>query len=281
MAIITLTTDMGVKDYYVAAVKGAIFSQLDDVKIVDVSHNILPFDIAQASFVLKNVYHEFPRGTVHIIGVNPDTYKELSDSTKNIAHIVVEHEGHFFIGADNGIFSLLFDQTPEHIFELNLSHATNDLTFPVKNVFAKAACYLLKKGCINEMGRKKDDVRQAALYQPVVEGDIIRGMVIYVDSYGNVITNITRKLFDQVAKERNFSIYFRREDYEIRKIDKTFNAVPEGEKVALFNSAGNLMLAINRGVEGSGGGASSLFGLHLTDIVRIEFDVPPSNLSEL
>ena len=100
MAIITLTTDLGAKDNYLGSVKGAIYSQLEDVKIVDITNTITSFNIQEAAFVLRNCYKDFPKGTVHIVSVDD----ELSAQNE---HLAIEINGHYFIGADNGLFSLL------------------------------------------------------------------------------------------------------------------------------------------------------------------------------
>ena len=264
MRIITLTTDMGLKDYYVAAVKGVIMSQLDDVHIVDISHQISPFDIAQASFVLRNCYHEFPKGTIHIIGINP------FEKGENL-HLLIEYDGHYFIGADNGIFSLLFSQFPEKIFRLNIYEETAIQSFPTKNVFAKAACHIARGGTPEIIGTQIQEVKKKQLFRATVEKNVIKGTVIYIDSYGNVITNITPKLFREIQQGRNFKIHLARAAYTISKINKNYNEVSEGEKLALFSSSGYLEIAINKGVEGSGGGANKLFGLKISDTITIEF----------
>ena len=103
MTIITLTTDLGTKDNYVAAIKGSILSQLEEVKIIDVSHQVDPFNIQQAAYILRNCYKDFPIGTIHIIGVDD----ELS---MNNEHVAVEIHGHYFVGSDNGLFSILLNE---------------------------------------------------------------------------------------------------------------------------------------------------------------------------
>ena len=255
---------MGTRDHYVAAVKGAIFSQLPEVNIVDISHHLPPFDIARCAFLLRNSYKDFPKGTVHIIGIDPEASVERG-------HLIVEFDGHYFIGADNGIFSILFDKLPENAFELNISQDSDDLTFPVKDVFTKAACHLARGGTPEIIGVRTEKVQQKQMYRPIVEENLIRGSVIYIDSYGNVITNITKGLFTQVSKGREFQILFRSSAYSIDRISRKYSQVPEGEKVALFGSSEHLEIAINKGVEGSGGGANKLFGLKLYDTVTIEF----------
>lgn len=257
---------MGLRDYYVGAVKGAIYSQLPDARVVDVSHHIPPFDIAQASFVLRNVYGHFPKGTVHIIGVNPEL-----DLHEGIMHVLVRFNEQYFIGADNGIFSLLFDREPDEIFELNLNQAVDDLTFPTKDVFVPAACHLLRGGTPEVIGTSRKGLMQRSLFRPVVEENAVKGSIIYIDSYGNAITNITRNIFKEASKGRNFRVVYGGATEFIKEISDAYNNVSEGERLALFGSGGYLEIAINRGAHGAGGGAETLLGLKINQSVRIEF----------
>lgn len=263
MAIITLTTDMGLRDHYVAAVKGAILSQHPEAVIVDVSHSITPFDNAQAAFVLRNAYPEFPRGTIHIIGVNPEADGQT-------AHLVVRHDGHYFVGADNGIFPLLFDGKPHEAFELTIKLDTDHLAFPTKNIFVKAACHIARGGTPEVIGRKVTAVREQIGFRPVVTGDAIKGAVIHIDGYGNVVTNITRPQYDEVIKGRPFRISFGRAMHDITQLNNTYTDVPPGERVAFFGATGYLEIAVNKGVAGAGGGAAQLLGLRVADAVRVE-----------
>lgn len=264
---------MGHRDFYVSAVKGAIYSAAPDARIVDISHEIPPFDILQASFVLKNAYKEFPKGSIHIIGINPEKLKrkDLFDMREEVLHVVVEKNGHYFIGADNGIFSLLFEEGVDRAFEITVDTNTDELLFPTKNVFAKIAGLLHQGSKLEELGFPLEELKEKAEFRPIIESHLIKGTVIYIDSYGNVISNITQTLFEQQRKNRNFIISFRSDDYEINEISKTYDEVPPGEKVALFNSSGHLEIAINKAVTGRGGGAASLFGISLNDSIRIEF----------
>ena len=229
MAIITLTTDLGLKDYYVGSIKGAIYKEMPDATVVDISHDVPKFDIAQAAFIINNTYREFPEGSIHIVGVNPE-------ETPETPHLVVVYDGHYFIGADNGIFSLIFEKTPERIVELTLSQDTDLLTFPTKDVFVKAACHLARGGTLGIIGKPVQTMNERMMLRAVVDGSTIRGMVIYIDSYGNVITNISRHLFNKVGKGRAFTIQFRVSRYDIHEIHNTYKEVPEGEKLALFGS---------------------------------------------
>lgn len=263
MSIITLTTDMGLKDHYVAVVKGAIYSQVPDARIVDISHSITPFDNAQAAFVLRHAYPEFPRGTVHLIGVNPE-------ASGNTPHLVVRHDGQYFIGADNGIFPLIFDSKPHEAFELTMKLDDDHATFPLKSVFVKAAAHLLKGGTAEVIGRRTVNIREMMGFRPAMDTLSIRGAVIYIDSYGNVVTNITRPMFQDLVKGQPYRITFGRHSYDITAISKAYGDVPQGERLAFFGSTGHLEIAVNKGVDGMGGGAAGLLGLRVNDPVRVE-----------
>lgn len=265
MAIITLTTDMGLRDYYVGALKGAIYSQVPGVTIVDISHHIKSFDTNQAAFVLRNAYRDFPPGTIHVIGVNPD-------ASEKVDHLIVKCNDQYFIGADNGMFSLLFDIKVDDVFELNLSQDSDDLTFVTKNLFAKAACHLARGGTPEVIGKRTSGFRESERFRPVIDTHLIKGTVIYIDSYGNVITNISHQLFREVGRGRDFTIQMGLLKHDIREICTKYNDVKEGEKLALFGSSGFLEIAINKGTPESGGGAQTLFGLKINDTIRIEFN---------
>ncbi len=264
MAIITLTTDMGLKDHYVAAVKGAILSQFPGAQIVDISHQVKPFDNAGAAFTLGNAWAEFPKGSIHIVGVNPE-------ADGRTAHLVVRHEGHYFIGADNGLFSLLFEGQPQEAFELTMKLDADHRSFPVKNVFVKVACHLARGGTPDVIGRRVERVRELIGFQPAVDASAIRGKVVHVDGYGNLVTNIRRKLFEEVGHGRAFRIGFASKEDEITQLHTTYGEVPDGEKVAFFGSNGLLEIAVNKGAEGHGGGAARLFGAREGSPVRVEF----------
>jgi S-adenosyl-L-methionine hydrolase (adenosine-forming) len=265
MAFVTLTTDMGLKDYYVAAVKGALLSGFTPLTIVDISHEIVPFDIGHASFVLRNCFREFPAGTIHLIGVNPE-------ETEKSKHVVVHHNEHYFIGADNGIFSMLFDELPETIFEITFLGTNAGQSFPTKNVFVPTALAILHGESLANIGVPKETLLRKQLFRPVMDDFSVKGTVSYIDAYGNILTNITRELFNEVGKGRPFKINLTRLGYSISKIHERYGEVPEGEKVAVFSSSGFLEIAINKGVERSGGGANKLFGLKLNDTISIEFE---------
>lgn len=257
MAIITLTTDLGSKDFYQAALKGSILSLSPAVNIVDISHDIPAFNIQQAAFVLRNSYHYFPKDTVHLIGID-------SVFNENTRYLALKFNDHYFVGSDNGIFSLLFDQAPHEIVELNIMQDLKYLHFPLSDILSKAAVHLANGGKLTEIGLPAHGLEEKVTLHPVIEGDILRGSVIYVDSFQNVITNITKDLFTRVQQNRNFKLSFKRNE-TITQMSWHYNEVPEGEKLCLFGISNHLEIAINKG------SASGLLGLHIGDRVSIEF----------
>lgn len=259
MPVITLTSDWGKKDHYRGAVKGAILRQLPEAVIVDISHEIPPFDLNQAAFIIRNFYANFPEGSIHILGINTEA------SIEN-PHTMVFHKGHYFIASDNGIFSLIFDETPDKIIELDIFQDSDYFTFSSRDVFVKAACHIAAGKPMEELGLKKDKVLIKMAFQPVISDDQIKGKVIYVDRYGNAFANITENLFKSTINNRKFVITFRSPSYRITQISRSYQDVHEGEMLALFSSSGYLEIALNRG------DASSLLGLKLDTSVLIEVE---------
>ncbi|MGA8853891.1 MAG: SAM-dependent chlorinase/fluorinase [Christiangramia sp.] len=277
MAVITLTTDFGEKDYFAGAVKGAIYSELSDVRIVDISHSVSPFHISEAAYIIKNAYKSFPKGSIHIIGID----SELTPENK---HLAVKLDEHYFICANNGILSLLAAEIrPEKIVEINI-HDKIQTNFPVLDVFVKVACHISRGGTLEVIGKNVSEIRHLKQFEPLInsEKDQILGHVIYIDNYGNVITNISRKLFDSVGKGREFKISARRVNFtEIHNtyshainfnVEKEKRKEEDGKKLAVFNSAGYIELAIYKSNPSTVGSAASLFGLAYLDTVTINFE---------
>lgn len=276
MPIITLTTDFGEKDHFAGAVKGTIYSEMDDVKIVDISHSISPFHITEASYIIKNAYKCFPRGSIHIIGID----SELTPENK---HLAVYLDGHYFICANNGILSLIASEIkPEKIVEINI-HNTVETNFPVLDVFVRVACHLARGGTLEVIGKSIENLKYSKEVEPYVNADKnqIVGHVIYIDNYGNVVTNINRKLFDNTGKGRNFVLNARTarftEIYETYSDAINFKLEKEkreedGKKLAIFNSANYIELAIYKSNPSTVGSASTLFGLELRDTITVKFE---------
>lgn len=256
MPIITLTSDWGQRDYFLAAVKGKILNLLPSASIIDISHGISPFNLKQASFIVRNSYPHFPKGTVHILSV-------LTEKTEKIPHLAVQYDGQYFVAADNGIFSLIFEHNPEKIIRISSMDGNGVKDKPARDRFVEAAVHLASGQPIEELGEPVNAWREQLHFLPVVSGDVIRGVAIYINQYENVVTNITRDLVDKVGKGRKFIIEFRGES--LKGINQSYQEVPIGEIVALFGSTGHLEIAINQG------NAASLLGLDINDPVRVEF----------
>jgi S-adenosylmethionine hydrolase len=255
MSIITLTTDYGLKDHFVGALKGKILTENPEAKIVDISHNIEPFNTVQASYIIGAAYNSFPKGTVHLIGVDAEKNKENQ-------HIAMQWNDHFFICADNG----------------------TDL-----DVFITVASHLSKGGLLNVIGKEITAIKEVTEIQPSVAADknSIKGYVIYIDHFGNVVTNISKKLFIEVGKGRPYEIpllqnRLQKKSNPIKNIWAKYSDIGntgkypikdyEGDKLAIFNEAGFLEIAIFRSNPLNVGSASSLLGLNYRDSITIQFN---------
>jgi len=258
MAIITLISDWGDTDYYQAAVKGRILQELPDVVLVDITHNIPRFDTREAAYVLHHAFRNFPKGTIHIIGVN--TEESLREP-----HLVVLYDGHYFIGADNGIFSLIFekDKAPEKIYTLEILQDSGKYTFSGRDRFAKAAVMLARGEAIETLGEAYPEINKKLDYEPSFNASGIRGMVIHIDPYCNAITNISRKLFKRIIGKRPFALSFK--GYTCERIGECYaDAGGNANQVCLFGSSDLLEIALRNST------ASSLMGLQVNDPVTIE-----------
>jgi len=256
MQIITLTSDWGTKDHYLALLKAQILSVIPDVRIIDITHDVNPFNLRQASYILKNCYQGFPSGTVHYIGMGG-----LGNETAKL--ILVSYKEHHFLGVDSGIFSLIFDETPDTIIEISHEESVEKKKDSYFRLVTETIKRIERGDDGASLGEPKDELARQLHFKPVVSGDSIRGLVIYIDNYDNVVTNITRDIFEEVQDQRPFSIECRGE--EITRISESYGNVTVGEIVALFNQAGHLEIAINLG------NASGLLGLSVDDPVSVRF----------
>lgn len=272
MAIVTLTTDLGLRDHYVASIKGQLYAQIPDVQIVDVSHEVQPFSIAEAAYFINNVLESFPEGTIHFVGVDALPEIAIDQVENNRYPTVMQIKGQFLVGCDNGFFSLVDGFTEaDHIVRLDDFSSKLALRYPTKNIYIPTIARLANGDGITSLGEEVKDVRKVYITQPTIEDNLIKGAVVHTDKYGNVVVNISEKLFNEVGGGHPFTMYFRSTRYFIDRISENYNEVPTGEKLALFNESGFLEIAINKGVFGNGGGASTLLGLKTGDTIRIEF----------
>jgi S-adenosylmethionine hydrolase len=258
MPVITLTSDFGLNDYYLAAVKGSILREIPQATLVDIAHDLPHHDLTKAGYILRNCFRHFPEGSIHIIGID-------SIESESKIHVAMKAEGHYFIGADTGVFSLILKSHADEIVQLNLDKQWAGTTFPMLRVFAPAACHLARGGTLQVIGRLIGGYKKLMLPAPPRGESYLGGVIQHVDAYGNLITNIDRETFESFGRNTRFSILLRKNQYGVSRISKNYHDAAEGELAAFFNHEGNLEIALNRG------SASRLLGLKLFDNLRIEF----------
>jgi S-adenosylmethionine hydrolase len=272
MSIITLTTDYGLKDHFVGALKGKLLSEFREATIIDISHNIDAFNAAEAAYIIGAAYSSFPKGTVHLIGV------DIELNTEN-QHIAMQWNDQYFVCADNGILSILIQKiVPQKLVAINIHDRlpidANDI-----DVFVKVACHLAKGGLLNVIGKEIKTIKEVTELQAVIRDNQIKGYVIYIDHYGNVVTNISKKIFLEISKGRPYEVNFKRQTiktifpkYSDIVISEKYSIKDyEGQKLAIFNESGFLEIAIFRSNPDTVGSATSLLGLSYRDVVTVDF----------
>lgn len=273
MSIITLTSDFGLTDHRVAAIKGAIKSLKPEATIVDITHNINAYNLLQTSYIVRNAYKYFPKGSIHIISVDSLYHKER----KNIMYKV---DGHYFIAADNGVLSLIFFEIkPEAVYEITYNNRFDDVVnFTSTDIFVPAAVHLYNNGLPEVIGRKYKTPKQSYFPKAGSKDNLIFGEVMYIDNFGNIVSNISKKFIEKNLKgNKNFTIKFR--NLALTKIYESYTEVVNnwknesefhGKPAAIFNEEELLELTIYKG--SSTNGAKTLFGLNVGEKIYIEFN---------
>lgn len=240
MRLVTLTSDWNNDDFYIAAVKGVLYSNCKDVNVIDITHKIDAFRYTQAAFVLRHAFLNFPLNTIHIVAIN----SAFSDDKKPLC---IKVNGHYFFGMESNLFSLLFAEQPEKVVVLKQQNKQKYSTFMEYDFFAQAAISLINGAKPEELGQEIDYNHRYLDFLPAFEENIIYGKVVYIDSYKNLFTNITKEIFEKVAKNRPATISIKREGYTISEISKNYNDVEIGDFLALFNSLNLMELAQRNG----------------------------------
>ncbi|HIP47505.1 MAG TPA: hypothetical protein EYG92_00850 [Lutibacter sp.] len=275
MSIITLTSDFGSKDFSVSAVKGSLYDLIKNPTIVDISHEITPYNILETAFILKASYPNFPNESIHLIGID----SEYSIEHK---HIVAKLNNHYFIAADNGIFSLLADEN-EYDIIVEIQHPkSKESSFPMRDVFVDIAAQIIFNEKLENLGSPINTINQWVKNIPnIAVDDEIIGHIVYIDNYGNIITDISKGLFNDSRKDRKFEIIA--SSAKINKIYTNYNSFinynlevnqrqQAGKALALFNSLDLLEIALYKSNPNYGGSASSLLGLEVGDSIKIVFE---------
>lgn len=255
--MITLTTDLGTRDYYAGAIKGELLRAIPAANIIDISHDIEKFEIQHAAFVIKNAYNHFPSQTIHLIGVN--TF-DVADA----ATLIVKHDDHFFIAPDNGFFGLIWDGIiPKEIFEVALTIDEISSTLPISDVYVRAAAHIAAGKSPMEIAKQVSSFKMRINSRPTISVDHLKGSVIHLDSFFNAITNIRKEEFNKVVKGRKVTVHFK--NYHIDRLSRNYADNTEGDMVVFFNTAGYLEIALNKGK------ANTLLNINTGDAVLVEF----------
>ena len=251
--IITLTTDFGLKGYYVALLKGHILKANPHASIIDITHNVEAYDVMEASFYLKSTYRRFPKDTIHVVAVN------AFYNTRNKL-IALEHENFFFIGPNNGVFSLALNGVDTSSIVALADQDELDLYEVIENAIQG----ITVGSPLNLLGEPLEEFETKLNLRPVITSDQIRATIIYVDHFGNVIVNLSLSTFEKIRRNRNFAIYYKSKD-PLNSLSRRFDNVPIGDTCAFFNSIGLLEIAVHMG------NANQLLGLNKNETIHIDF----------
>jgi S-adenosylmethionine hydrolase len=231
--LITLLTDFGLSDSYVAELRGVLLSAAPDCDLIDITHSIAPGDVRSAAYVLGRSWHRFPTGTVHLAVVDPGV------GTSRAA-LALHARGHFLVGPDNGIFTHVLRDIPVEIVSLPV-HAAAAATFHGRDVSAPAAAALAAGAPLDSLGPAFASLpERLATAEPRYEGKSVIGEVMYVDRFGTLVTNLTA---EQVPPYARIEV----EALEIGPLRRTFADVPVGGLMAYLGSDGAVEIAVRDG----------------------------------
>ncbi len=262
MNIITITSDWSSEDYYLSTVKGKILCEDPDSRFVDISNSVSPLDVMQGMFVLRHSFSHFPEGTIHLLAV-------ASEPTSLHPMVIFRAFGHFFVGINDGRFVHLFDNEdgtisddfPVEAFALPLPDTFS--TFMAAEQFAQAVKIINQNSFVRDT--QKCELQKEVLLRPLCNESSIIGKVIYIDSFGNAVTNISKNLLAKMIDGREYEILVQGPYAKIAEISRDYTSVPQGELVAVFNSLGYLEIAINQG------NAAEVEGLYPSSEIAIRF----------
>jgi S-adenosyl-L-methionine hydrolase (adenosine-forming) len=252
MPVITLTTEWRPDDIYYGIIRGKLCSLCPGVPVIDNAGSIPAFNISHASFIIRNTFNNYPKGSVHIICIHSEPGKE-NDC------LIVKAKDHYFIGTDNGIFNLILNSEPDEIIRIEHMGVNDEL-----EIFSRAAAGLIAGKKMSEMGKPESSISEHVPLRATIEKDVIIGSIIFIDSYGNALSNITKEVFSRVFEGRSFRILIQSNKNYTNKIVSRYSDVAVGDMLAKFNSLELLEIAIN------GANVSELLSLSVGSVVRID-----------
>lgn len=242
MRVIALLTDFGLSDNFVGVTKGVIARINPQAKCIDITHEVVRHDIFQAALILKASYKYFPKWTIFLVVVDPGVGSKRKP-------IIIRSKNYFFVGPDNGCLSLAAncDGIKEIVAIENKRYFLKPLscTFHGRDIFAPAAAYLAQGKSLNTFGKTLDSIKCLKLPQPKVSKNILRGEVIYIDRFGNLVTNIEEDLFERISRNKRFKLKIK--DVQIDSVAGAYQEVAPGEPLAIFGSFGFLEISVNQG----------------------------------
>ena len=264
--IITFLTDFDPKDGYAGIMKGVILSINPQCQVVDLAQGITPQEILESAFVLGYSYRYFPKGSIHIVVVDPGVGSKRRP-------IALEANEHLFVGPDNGVFSFVYKETEvPRVFELSRREyflpEISD-TFHGRDIFSPVAAHLSRGVPLESLGAKIEDFVKIDIPEPRVSKKEIKGEVIYIDGFGNLVTNISRKLIIDFTKQKLSDIIIGKK--RLDRILKCYSQAGEGELLGTFGSSGLLEISVNRG------SAQLELNVQRGDSVRIILKSPQKN----
>lgn len=263
MPVITLTTEWRPDDFYYGIIRGKLCSMCSGAVILDNASGIPPFDIAYASFVIRNTYNNYPKGTIHLICVH-------SEENSGGSHLVLKAKDHYFIGTDNGIFNLILNGDPDEVVRIDHDGSCDEL-----DIFAKAAADICSGKQLSDIGKPVSTINDKLPLRATIDKEVIIGSILFIDSYGNAISNITREVFFRVFENRQFRILIQSNRNHTGKISSKYSDVPVGDLLARFNQLDLLEIAVN------GENVSELLGISVGSVVRVDLvnkPGPPNRL---
>ena len=228
--LITLSSDIGQPDYLVGAIKAMLWKVNPEFQLIDITHQIPPFNYTQAAYVCGTATRQFPDFSYHLLLVNLFEQKPTQ-------LLLAYHKEQYFLCADNGLLTMMLEEKPEIVIAMG-----------------RTVQQLVEGKSILSVGIPDVNYLEKRPLRPIIHADYLEGQIIFIDSFENIVVNIRKEHFEEQRKGRPFQILFRR-DETIDRISESYADVASGDKLALFNSAGYLEIAINKG------NAAGLFGL--------------------
>lgn len=247
MPILTFTSDFGTSDHLVGGVKGEILKLNEGFSLIDITHDIIPYNFMQAAYVCKSIFENFPEESFHLILVN--AFDNDADHL-----LLVNHKGHYIGIPDNGLITMILEEVPQAVVALPIPSGTSKTIRSFTRIFIDAFASVLSGVKLEKIGKANIQINEKTLMKPYATDSYIEGQILMIDRFLNVIVNITKEQFEFQRRGRKFKIVLLRDTF-IESISQHYGEVPEGEKLAFFNESGFLEVAINKGY------AAPLFGL--------------------